>query len=164
MKLPGGRKALLLLVPVLLAGGGFGYMQVSASGTTTAPVLIPDPTPGQVGPLLALDSRVINLKTGGAYHYAKIAVTIELRPADKSFYTITGDARPAAEKLVIAAHAADVPMLLDTVGQVVAAKTSDDLNSAAGRAALKNELLASMRGALGQDAVLDIYLTDFVMQ
>ncbi len=162
MNLPGGRRAIVAIVPVaLIAGLAVGYLQIVHTGTTPP---VPDPAPGQHGPMLALDSRVINLHPGGAYTYAKIAVTLELRPDSASFYALTGEARATAEQAADAAYTDDVAILLDTLGQVVAGHTSNDLVSGAGREALKTELLAAMRQALGQRTVLSLYFTDFVMQ
>jgi hypothetical protein len=50
--------------------------------------------------MLALDSRVINLTDGpaGGYKYAKVGVTIELRPAAASFYDLHGTERAKEEK------------------------------------------------------------------
>ena len=161
MKLPGGRKAIIAIIPVALLIGGFaGYTQIAHA---SAPA-VPDPGVGQHGAMLALDSRVINLAPGGAYRYAKVAVTVELRPDSASFYAMTGDARANAETAITSEYTDDVPLLLDALGQVVSAKTSDDLVSAAGRDALKSQLLAAMRQAIGQKPVIDVYLTDFVMQ
>ncbi len=161
MKLPGGRKALIAIVPVALAAGLYvGYTQVVHASVPA----VPDPGPGQHGAMLALDSRVINLAPGGAYRYAKVAVTVELRPDSASFYAMAGDARATAETTITSEYTDDVPLLLDALGQVVSAKSSDDLVSAAGRDALKSQLLAAMRQAIGQKPVIDVYLTDFVMQ
>jgi len=164
VKLPSGRKAILLLgLPLGLAvGGALAYTQL-ASGSAPPPE-VPDPSPGQQGVMLALDDRVINLAAGGAYRYAKIGVTIELRPASKDFYTLAGEARATSQKTIIADFDKDLPVLLDKLGTVVGAKTSDELSKPDGRAALKKELLDSFRSVLGEKDVIDIFFTDLVMQ
>ena len=105
MKLPKGRKAIMLLgLPLGLAGaGGFAFMQMSSQ--PAAPV-DNKPKTGEHGPMLALDERVVNLSTGSTYHYAKIGVTIELLPEDPAFYKLVGDARSKAETLITADEAA----------------------------------------------------------
>jgi flagellar basal body-associated protein FliL len=166
LPIPHGRKAILLLgVPLgLAAAGGLGFMMMSGAKATPP---VPDPTAGQHGPMLALDSRVINLTTGsqtGLYKYAKVAVTIELRPASASFYDLASDARAKQEKLETDKVVEDVPLLLDSLGSVVSAHDSSTLTTPDGRAQLKKELLTSMRKVLGDREVIDIYFTDFVMQ
>ncbi len=164
MKLPSGRKAILLLgLPLGLAvGGALAYTQLAAGNAP--PPEVPDPTAGQQGVLLALDERVVNLATGGSYRYAKIGVTIELRPEAKDFYALQGEARAAQEKTILKEYDKDLPVLLDSLGTVVGAKTSDQIATPDGRAALKAQLLDAFRGELGPKAVLNLYFTDLVMQ
>ncbi|HEX8941078.1 MAG TPA: flagellar basal body-associated FliL family protein [Candidatus Limnocylindrales bacterium] len=162
MKLPAGRRAILLLgLPLgLAAAGALAYTQLAAA----APKEVPDPGAGQHGPLLALEERVINLQPGGAYRYAKIGVTVELRPASAAFYALTGEARSTSEKEALTEHQADVPLLLDALGSVVSAEDSNKLTAPSGRDDLKKQLLAAARSLLGERDVLDIYFTDLVMQ
>jgi len=90
LPIPRGRRAILIVgVPVGLAAAGiFVFTQVIAG--SGGPV--PDPGPGEHGVMIALDSRVVNLKveTAADYKYAKVAVTIEMRPTTASFYKMTG--------------------------------------------------------------------------
>jgi flagellar basal body-associated protein FliL len=166
LPIPHGRRAILILgVPLgLAAAGGFMFMQMSAP--KAAPVVVPVPSAGQHGPMLALDSRVINLTATpvGGYKYAKVAVTIELRPESASFYSLSGDGRAKEEKTETDKISQDVPLLLDALGSAVSSHDSTSLTSADGRAKLKAELLIAMRKVLGDQKVLDIYFTDFVMQ
>jgi flagellar basal body-associated protein FliL len=163
MKLPGGRKLILVGVVVgIAAAGGLAYTQLSSAGAP--PPGVPNPEKGQHGPMLALEERVVNLQAGGVFKYAKIGVTVELRPADAAFYALSGEARAAAEELAHKEHEAIVPLLLDALGQVVSARTSNELVALEGRTTLKHDLLEAMRGVLGEEEVLDIYFTDLVMQ
>jgi flagellar basal body-associated protein FliL len=161
VKLPGGRKAIILIgLPLgLAAAGAIVFTQMSAK---TPPV--PDPKDGQHGPMLALDERVINLQNGGSYHYAKVGITVELRPPTADFYALDGASRATAEKTILTGEQGAVPLLLDAIGTVVSSKTSEDLIAANGRGALKAQILESMRTVLGSRAVLDVYFTDLVMQ
>jgi flagellar basal body-associated protein FliL len=166
LPIPHGRRAILLLgIPLgLAAAGAFVFMQMSGSKVTPP---VPDPAAGEHGPMLALDSRVINLAQGttaGAFKYAKVALTIELRPESASFYSLAPDARAKEETVETTKVSDDVPLLLDALGTVVSSHDSATLTTSDGRAALKTELLAAMRKILGDQAVLDVYFTDFVMQ
>jgi flagellar basal body-associated protein FliL len=166
LPIPKGRRAILAIgLPLgLAAAGGFLFMQMSAA--PKAPPTIPDPSAGQLGPMLALDSKVINLTTTtpGGYKYAKIGVSIELRPSSAGFYEMHGTERTKQETVELAKHTEDVPVLVDAVGGVVSAHDSSTLTTPDGRARLKAELLAAARRILGPDEVIDVFFTDFVMQ
>jgi flagellar basal body-associated protein FliL len=166
LPIPKGRRAILAIgLPLgLAAAGGFLFMQMSAA--PSVPLKIPDPTQGQLGPMLALDDKVINLTTTtpGGYKYAKVGVTIELRPTAASFYDLHGTDRTKEETLELAKHTEDLPLLIDAVGGVVSAHDSSTLTTPDGRATLKTELLAAARKILGSDEVIDVFFTDLVMQ
>jgi flagellar basal body-associated protein FliL len=164
MKLPAGKKAILVLgLPLgLAAAGGLAFMQLSAP--PPVPVEVPEPAEGQHGVLLALEERVINLQQAGLYRYAKIGVTVEIRPESASFYELAGEARAHAEEEAVLHHEASVPLLLDALGGVVSAKDSKTLTAPEGRAELKTEVLEAFRHVLGEHEVLDVYFTDLVMQ
>ncbi len=166
LPIPHGRRAILALgVPLgLAAAGALVFTQLMAA--PTAPPAIPDPSPGQLGPMLALEDKVINLSssTPGGFKYAKIGVTIELRPSAASFYDLHGADRTKEETTQLDEHAEQVPLLIDAVGGVVSAHDSSELTTVDGRAKLKAELLAAMKKVLGPEEVLDVFFTDFVMQ
>jgi flagellar basal body-associated protein FliL len=163
VKLPGGRKALLLGVPLGLAvAGGLAFTQLS--GASGGPPLVPDPAEGQHGVMVALESRVVNLRTGGAYRYAKVAVTVEFRPESAGFYGLAGEALDEADKEALKASAPKVPILIDALGTVVSSADPVSLTTPEGRAKLKLDLLEAFRAALGEREVLNIYFTDLVMQ
>jgi len=116
--------------------------------------------------MLALNDQVINLAgtTPDSYKYAKVGVTIELRPTAASFYSLHGADRTKEETTELAAYTDDLPLLQDAVGSVVSAHDSSTLTTPDGRAQLKSQLLAAVKTVLGQDVVLAVFFTDFVMQ
>ncbi len=166
LPIPRGRRAILALgVPLgLAAAGALVFTQVA--GGSKAPPAIPNPAPGQLGPMLALDDQVINLAgtTPDSYKYAKVGVTIELRPTTASFYNMHGADRTKEETAELAAYTDDLPLLQDAVGSVVSAHDSSTLTTPDGRAQLKSQLLAAVKTVLGQDIVVAVFFTDFVMQ
>lgn len=163
MKLGGGRRmALLGLVAGVALSGGLIFLKVSSG--PEAPVVVPEPSAGQHGVMLSLDDRVINLRTGGAFKYAKIGLTVELRPENASFYSLAGKERSTVEKEILAEQQANVPLLIDALGTAVSAADPVALLTPEGRVALKEKLLHTFRDLLGEEEVLDIYFTDFVMQ
>jgi flagellar FliL protein len=166
LPIPHGRRAILVLgLPLgLAAAGALAFTQLSAGGST--PARVPDPVPGQVGPILALDSRVINLSTTspGSYKYAKVGVSIEIRPSSAGFYDLHGTERTTEQTTELEKYNDDVPLLLDALGTVVSSHDSSTLTTPDGRTQLKAELLEAFGKILGADEVLDVYFTDFVMQ
>jgi flagellar basal body-associated protein FliL len=152
-------------VPLGLAAAGaliFTQMSAGAGG----PPAVPDPAQGQLGPMLALSDQVINLSSGngGTYKYAKVGVTIELRPSAKSFYDLHGTDRTKQETTELATYTDQIPLLQDAVGSIVSAHDSTTLTSADGRAKLKTELLVAVKAVLGDNVVIAVFFTDFVMQ
>ena len=91
-------------------------------------------------------------------------MTIELRPTSASFYELHGADRTKQETTELASYTDAVPLLTDAVGTVVSAHDSAFLTSADGRAKLKAELLAAVRKILGDEDVINVFFTDFVMQ
>jgi len=166
LPIPKGKRAILVLgLPLgLAAAGGFVFMQMSAGSST--PPKIPDPKSGQVGPMLVLDDRVLNLDptAGSTYKLIKIGVSIELRPSSASFYDMHGTERTKQETTELDKYTDEVPALLDAEGSVVAAQDSSQLVTPDGRAALKDALAEKFKSILGADNVLEIYLTNLTMQ
>jgi flagellar basal body-associated protein FliL len=162
VKKPGRRTVIILGLPAVLSIGAAAYLMMPTA--SAVPIAVPDPGQGQHGPMLALEERVVNLQPGGSYRYAKVGLTVELRPASADFYTLGGEARAAAEKLAVADEASAIPLILDALGRAVSAHGSAELVAVDGRATLKGELLRAIRGVLGDDEVLNIYFTDLVMQ
>jgi flagellar basal body-associated protein FliL len=165
LPIPRGRRAILILgLPLgLAAAGALAFTMLSPKA---APPAVPDPSPGQLGPMLALDSSVINLSdtTASGFKYAKVGVTVELRPSTSSFYSLHGTDRTKSETTELASYNQLVPVLDDTVGTVVSGEDSSKLDSIDGRAKLKADLLTAIRKVLGDKVVIDVFLTAFVMQ
>jgi len=116
--------------------------------------------------MLALEDKVVNLSivTPGGYKYAKIGVTIEMRPSAASFYKLHGTERTKQETTELASYTDAVPLLIDAVGTTVSSHDSATLTTVDGRAKLKAELLVAARNILGETEVIDVFFTDFVMQ
>jgi flagellar basal body-associated protein FliL len=170
-----GKKTIVLMGLPLGLGVAAGVVVLFVLNPfAAASATIPDPAPGEHGVMLPLDTKVVNLSPGGDYKYAKVGVTLELRPEAADFYALKSDARTAAEALIVKDYTDVLPLLDDAVGGVVASKTSTDLLSAGGREALKQELITAVRSVLdGEPAagsspapssVIDLYFTDLVMQ
>ena len=187
-----GKKTLLLVGIPLGVGLIAALLILIIIPKLTAPTpKVPNPAAGQHGMMVPIDTKVVNLAPGGDYKYAKVGVTIELRPDTADYYTML----PAAQEPLVVLKVKDManmlPLLDDAVATVVSAKTSTELLSDTGRAQLRAEILDAVRAVLdGESAtasgapsagpstapaestapaadaseVLDIYFTDLVMQ
>lgn len=159
-----GKKSIALLGVPLGLGVAAGLVYFFVLAGPSVPAEIPDPAAGQHGPMIALEERVVNLLKGGDYRYAKVGVTVELRPEKADFYALKGEARTVAEEEIHKEYEAALPLMLDAVGRVVGARTSTELGTPDGREALKAELHHAMGEILGEHEVLNVYFTDLVMQ
>jgi flagellar basal body-associated protein FliL len=159
-----GKKAILGLGIPLGLGLAAGLVYVFVLSGPSAPPEIPDPAEGQHGVMIALEDKVVNLMKGGDFRYAKVGVTVELRPEQADFYALKGEARKVAEEEVHKEYEPAIPLMVDAVGRVVGAKTSTELGTPEGREALKAELTGEMGHIFGEREVLAIYFTDLVMQ
>ena len=183
-----GKKTLLLVGIPLGVGLVAALLILIVIPKLTAPTpKVPNPAAGQHGMMVPIDTKVVNLAPGGDYKYAKVGVTIELRPDTADYYAML----PAAQEPLVVLKVKDManmlPLLDDAVATVVSAKTSTELLSDTGRAQLRAEILDAVRTVLdGEGAtasgapstapaestaptavgseVLDIYFTDLVMQ
>jgi flagellar FliL protein len=161
-----GKKTILIAgLPVgLAAAGAIAFLTLSKPAGP--PPETPDPGEGQHGIMLALEDKVVNLLPGTAssYHYAKVGVTVEIRPEKADFYALAGEARKTAEEGLVKDYESDVPLLLDALGRVVSSKSSEQISTPESRQELKGELLDAFSHVLGEKDVLDVYFTELVMQ
>lgn len=159
-----GKKTIALLGLPLGLGVAAGLVYFFVLAGPSVPPEIPDPATGEHGVMIAMEERVVNLLKGGDYRYAKVGVTVELRPESAGFYQLKGEARVTAEKELAKEYEAVMPLMLDAVGRTVGAKSSTDLGTPDGRDALKTEVHRAMADILGEHEVLAVYFTDLVMQ
>jgi flagellar basal body-associated protein FliL len=159
-----GKKTILLAGVPLGLGVAAGLVYFFVLSGPSVPPEIPDPAQGQHGPMIALEDKVVNLLKGGDYRYAKVGVTVEMRPEKPDFYALKGEARATAEKEIVKDYEAAMPLLADAVGRTVGAKSSADLGTPDGREALRKELMAAVGQIVGEKDVLNVYFTDLVMQ
>jgi flagellar FliL protein len=150
-------KKKLLMVGLLLVGVIGGVMAARMmGGTATAaggPTTTTPPVPGEVAEVEAMN---INLMGG---HYLRIGIAVQLAEG------------PVAEEWLLEKG----PLVRDEVIAVFAGRDADSLGTAEGRTAATEELLAALHQDEADDAeegapgapsseILDLYLTDFVMQ
>jgi flagellar FliL protein len=95
----------------------------------------------------AFEPFVVNLMDSGGSKYLKVSIQLELSNA----------------KLMEKAKN-KTPQLRDAIITLITNKTSEDLITAEGKIILKDEIKQRANQILGEGTVLNVYLTDFVMQ
>ncbi len=142
-------KLLVIIIAaiVLLAGGAgayfflFGKKQEGGKGESSKQVQEAS------GVNFSFEPFVVNLMDSGGTKYLKVSIQIEL----------------ADSKLMEKAKSR-TPQLRDAIITLITNKTSEELITAEGKIMLKDEIKQRANQILGEGTVLNVYLTDFVMQ
>ena len=139
--------ALGLLLVVGAAGGGFllgkgsrpvGPARQSQGTATAAPA---------VGPMVNIESFVVNILEEKETRYLKAAVTLEL------------DTLQTADEVMLR-----MPQIRDAVLLMVGNKTFNEVRDLQGKLQLRAEMLDKINSLLHVGKVRKIYFTDFVVQ
>jgi flagellar FliL protein len=137
----GRKKLIVILAVVLVLGGGAGYWFLlgpgAAAGDVEAVVEDPAPVPGEV---LTVEAVSLNLAGG---HYLRLGLALQL--------TEDVEAIP------------DPAVALDHAIVLFSGRTVEEVSSAEGRQALKDELSAQLVEAY-EGQVMGVYFTDYVTQ
>jgi flagellar basal body-associated protein FliL len=159
---------LLALLPILGAGGYFGYTMFLAGGKTASPVKAQDAMLKQKraamklrlkerldGPIVPLgDDFVVNLE--GLAHFAKFDVSLKVDKATKLLPAATGatNTDPTLD---------DQAQIRDIVIADASAYSAKQLATLGGKAKLKQEIMHDVSSKTNTVA-LDVYFTGFAIQ
>jgi flagellar FliL protein len=135
---------IIIAVVVLLAGGAGAYFFVFSKVKEGDKKEV---TKEASGVNFAFEPFVVNLMDSGGSKYLKVSIQLELSNA----------------KLMEKAKN-KTPQLRDAIITLITNKTSEDLITAEGKIILKDEIKQRANQILGEGTVLNVYLTDFVMQ
>ena len=135
---------IIIAVVVLLAGAAGAYFFVfkGKEGADKKETI-----KESSGVNFAFEPFVVNLMDSGGSKYLKVSIQLELSEA----------------KLMEKAKN-KTPQLRDAIITLITNKTSEELISAEGKIILKDEIKQRANQILGEGTVLNVYLTDFVMQ
>ncbi|MHB1400227.1 MAG: flagellar basal body-associated FliL family protein [Trichloromonadaceae bacterium] len=155
----GNKKTIILaaagLALVACAAGG-GYLlgkssQPAAPAAQTQAAATPAAGGGSgaatVGPMVNIDSFVINIIEEKETRYLKAAVTLEM-----------------ANALAVDEVKLRMPQIRDAILLLVGNKTFSEVRDLQGKLQLRAEMLDKINSLLQSGAVLQIYFTDFVVQ
>ncbi len=148
------KKLIIIVIAVLLllgaaAGGYFFFMggekekKISPEEEQAALAL----QAKQVGPMVSIDSFIVNISDDQESRYLKAAITIEV------------DGEEAAMELN-----QRMPQIKDAILLLIGNKTFNELNDLQGKIQLRAELINKINSILLKGKVKRIYFTDFVVQ
>lgn len=156
-------KIIIILVGVMMVfiiglGGGLFMMwnklsameakaQVEAEGGENEAKDEPVPVEELLGPIFPLDTFIVNLADKGGKRYLRITIDLELD----------------SEELE-AEVAKRLPQVRDSILTILPTKTFEDISSANGKTALRDQMLERINGLLARGQITNIYFKEFVVQ
>lgn len=140
---------------------------VEASAGRT-PVATASPTPivflpGQ-GIIVTPSSKIINLSDPAGNKYIRVTVALEFQPNDNRFLSMTPEEKQAYITAFTNEVNAKMPVIDDTIIAVISTKKYDELYTADGKDALRQQLVDLINARLQGYKVLTLYFTEFVME
>lgn len=161
----------IILIVVILAGAGvggnfflFGNKATEEHGVNTSAV--PDVIPvaqipqnynvgniAEPGPIVSYPSFIVNLADAGGNRYLKITIALELtkdNPKEKNSFQSEVEAKE--------------PKIKDIILSILSSKTYEEISTPQGKIALKQEILRRLNTIMSGGKIVDIYITEFVVQ
>jgi flagellar protein FliL len=164
------KKIMPLLLGALLMGGGyFGYTKFMGGGPKEDPVAAQERVVKELaetkkqrkkdkleGPIVSLgDPFIVNLADPGLAAFTNFSVSLKVDTGTPLHAGHAASDPPALE---------ESPEVRDAVIGVVSDHTADELKSAEGRNAVKDELIDEINRAAPKTLALEVYFTDFAIQ
>jgi flagellar FliL protein len=100
------------------------------------------------GPMVSYPPFTVNLADPGGNRYLRTTIALEL----------------SKEKEFPAEVTAKEPKIKDIILSILSSKKFDEVNTAQGKVALKQEILRRLNTVMTGGRVMDIYITEFVVQ
>ena len=146
---------IVVIVLVALGAGAFFFLKKGSSGpkniqaqSSSYESVLNDKNVH----IKTIPSMIINLADQSGDRYLKISLALVMNGKEK-----TKSGESSGETLEDAA-------IKNAIITVISTKTSDTLLTLSGKEELKKQLIKAINNALGEDAVKDIYFTDFIIQ
>lgn len=152
-------KVMMVLIGVLMIfmlgmGGGLFMMWNKLSGLNVQGNANAGVQPDQgkavepaIGPIFELTTFIVNLADKGGNRYLRVTMDLELQNAELK--------DELSKRL---------PQVRDSILMILPSKRFEDISSAAGKTALRDEILEKTNGILTQGKVTNIYFKEFVVQ
>lgn len=144
----------VVLLLVVGMGGGLFMMWSKMSAINTQIATAAEAKDGQtgtdqamIGPIMALDTFIVNLADAGGKRFLRVTIDLELNNPEMQEEMKTR-----------------MPQVRDAILMILPTKHFDDISSTEGKMALRDELLASLNQFLTTGQVNNIYFKEFVVQ
>ncbi len=159
-------KIIIIVVAVLvLAIGGFLAYTILFSGSkdNATEEVVPQADPvvaataapvqssvaSEAGIMYDLSTFIVNLSDPSGTKYLRVAITAEIPPKN--------------EKLQLEIDQ-KLPKIKDAIITVLSSKTFEEINNQEGKKSLKREIARRINALLAQGRLMDVYITDFIIQ
>jgi flagellar FliL protein len=100
-----------------------------------------------LGPIFSLDTFIVNLADKGGKRYLRITIDLELDSEELESEVKTR-----------------LPQVRDSILTILPTKRFDDISSAKGKTALRDQMLERINGLLARGKVTNLYFKEFVVQ
>ena len=148
------KNIMIIAVALLFVLGGMGggffmlWSKISAMEQTAAPAAdIEESEASEPRPIYNLATLIVNLADTDGRRYLRSTMDVELR-------------KPEDEQKILAR----LPQVKDAAIKVMSTRNFDDINSIAGKNALKDELVVKFNEVLKSESITNIYFSEFVVQ
>jgi hypothetical protein len=133
-----------------------------------APEITPTPTetvyqPGD-GIMFDMATKIINLADSTSRKYIRLTMVLEFAPDNPAYHTMNAEEQKTYLTEFDAKIAKVMPVMDDAVITLLSTKSFEDLYTAAGKEALRKELITAISARLTEFTLISVYFTEFVVQ
>ena len=143
--------AAMLVITIGLAGGFFmmwnKLSEINTAANAEANTEAEQSQTAQLGPLFSLDTFIVNLADEERNRYLRITMDLELAAPT--------DTDKLNERL---------PQVRDRILMILPTKRFEDIASAQGKIALRDEIIGKLNSLYPTEVVSNIFFTEFVVQ
>jgi len=152
------KKVIILIIVIVffmlgIFGAGFFVLwsklsaAIPASETAEAELTEEEAAEAEIKPLYPLDAFIVNLSDQGGKRYLRVTMQLEMASEE-----IEED----IEKRL--------PHLRNSILMILPSKSYKDVNTAEGKTALRDEIMADLNAVLNKEGITNLYFTEFVVQ
>jgi hypothetical protein len=132
------------------------------------PEITPTPTetayqPGD-GIMFDMATKIINLADSTSRKYIRLTMVLEFAPDNPAYHSMNAEEQKTYLTEFETKVAKVMPIMDDVVITLLSTKTFEDLYTAAGKEALRKELITAISARLTDFTLISVYFTEFVVQ
>ena len=116
------------------------------------------------GVMYDLGSQIVNLAEPGGRRYLQVGIVLECLPENPDLEKLSGEAKAKAEEEEIARIDTMRPLMVDAVISLLTSRTYAEVFTVEGKESLKQDMLSQINGIIGEEVVVAVYFTEFLVQ